>query len=86
MSYFDDNEDRIVFGPGRKELMKRAQSIDTKGWRTAAGRYITLQEASTDHLANMYAKLEREARASELRVAIAEELKRRNERRDNSNI
>lgn len=85
MSYFDDNEDYVVYGrrlSGRDyddQFMFDLADLDedTAGWETEDGRYVLVKTAPTLHLHNALAKFSREGRGKNLCKAIRKELKNR---------
>lgn len=85
MSYFDDNEDYIVYGrcSGRdydEQLMYNHFADfdeDTAGWETEDGRYVLVKSAPTLHLHYALVKFSREGRGKNLCAAIRKELKNR---------
>lgn len=79
MSYFDDNEDFIIYG--KKQRQPRTP-ITPNGWTTASGDFILVTQAETGHLQNALAKFKRENRAPVLCQVIEKELSERTKPRN----
>lgn len=87
MSYFDDEENYIIFGPKRRYNGDYREDPDTYNeeyeeppndrWETETGDLVFVSTAETRHLRNMANKLQRENRNLELLANIQAELKYR---------
>lgn len=82
MSYFDDNEDWIIYGNFRRGnnrndpeyLFDDAEDERADGWIMENGEFILVEEADYEHLVNALGNLRRQRSSGPLAQAITEEL------------
>jgi hypothetical protein len=78
MSYFDDNEEHIIYGSRKPNRTMKSTRALPNCWTMQNGERILVADASDSHLSNMLAKLRRESRGEALQMSIEMEQIKRN--------